>query len=391
MKISAKNVFYDPASQADEKTVCHLLSMAFGFSNERAREYVSHAGVQSFRMVRDAAGSALACAALLNTSHAFGGADIPAANIAHVAITPEARGRGLARPLVDALCEDARSQGALMVSLFASARPVYRKSGFELAGSEILYEADTAAMPARTSVDFFPIALTDDRIVKAYSDKKNNEAGLLDRAAVHWKELTRTPTDALAAYGVGHMRDGPLLAYVLVDASDSETLHVRDWYASNGGMAEALLCFIGRFRSVYPKACWHGGPQDDLIAAMPDKGWRLVHQEEWLARILEPQKALERRGYLLRDALLGMHIEDPDGENLEIGLSLSAGKMTVSDEVPGRTPSITIERPFFASLFTGFSSASQLARRGRLSGSPEAVSLCDLVFSGPQPWVAEHF
>ena len=44
-----------------------------------------------------------------------------------------------------------------MVSLFGSARPVYRKCGFELAGSEIVYEAETAALPARTDVDFFPL------------------------------------------------------------------------------------------------------------------------------------------------------------------------------------------------------------------------------------------
>jgi predicted acetyltransferase len=74
---------------------------------------------------------------------------VPAAGIAHVAIAPEARGRGLARPIVDALCEEPRSEGALIVSLFGSACPVYRKRGFELAGSEILYEASTTALPAK--------------------------------------------------------------------------------------------------------------------------------------------------------------------------------------------------------------------------------------------------
>jgi predicted acetyltransferase len=391
MKKIAISLEFDRAMSGDEDAICRLLAMAFGFSRERAREYVRHAGIASFRMIRDPAGTAKACAAVLMTSHSIGGADVPAANIVHVAIAPEARGQGLARPVVDALCEDARGQGALMVSLFASARPVYRKCGFELAGSEIVYEADTAALPHRTPVTFFPLNVADDRIVAAYAAKGRVEAGLLGRSEVHWKELVRAPTDALAAYGAGKSATGAIDAYVIVDGSDPDVLHIRDWYTANGDMAEAVLCFGGRFRSVYPKVRWHGGPQDDLVAAMPDKGWRLLHQEEWLARILEPAQALECRGYVLRDASLGVRITDADAGDLELSLDLSEGTMRVSRGVRDGLPTVMVDAPFFASLFTGFSSASQLARRGRLSGSSEGVSLCDLVFTGPKPWVAEHF
>lgn len=390
-KIIKDGLTFDLASNGDADVICHLVAMAFGFSRDRANEYVDHAGIGSLRVVRNVAGTVQACAALLMTSHAVGGVDLPAANIAHVAIAPEARGHGLARPLVEVLCEDAGEQGAVMVSLFASARPVYRKCGFELAGSEIVYEADTAALPSRTSVAFFPLDLSDDRIATAYAAKRKAEAGLLGRADTHWKELARAPRDALAAYGAGVSAGGALDAYIIVDASDPDVLHLRDWYAANGDMAEALLCFMSRFASVYPKVRWHGGPQDDLVAAMPDKGWRLFHQEEWLARILDPAAALERRGYVLRDAALGLRIADTEAEGLDLGLDLSAGKMKVTDAVRDGLPTVTVERPFFAGLFTGFSSASQLARRGRLSGSPEAVSLCDLLFAGPRPWVAEHF
>jgi hypothetical protein len=51
-------------------------------------------------------------------------------------------------------------------------------------------------------------------------------------------------------------------------------------------MASALLCFVSRFRPVDPTVRWHCGPHDDLVAAMPDKGWHLDHREDWMARIL---------------------------------------------------------------------------------------------------------
>jgi len=391
MKEFAKNDLVFGQAAGREEDLCRLLTMAFGFSSNRAREYLHNVGIGGFRLLTDAAGEAKACAALLVTSHSVGGMDVPAANIAHVAIAPEARGHGLSRPIVNALCDEARERGALLVTLFASARPVYRKCGFELAGAEIVYEADTAALPAKTSVTFFALPLSDERIAVAYASKRRVETGLLGRAEAHWQELLREPRHALAAYGLGTAQGGLLDAYVIVDSSDPAVLDVRDWYAANGGMAEALLCFLSRFASVYPKVRWHGGPQDDLIAAMPDKGWRLFHQEEWLACIVEPALALERRGYLLRDASLGLRILDLKGGDLELSLELSSGAVRVSQGVRRAMPTVAVERPFFASLFTGFSSASQLSRRGSLSGPSDAVQLCDLVFAGPRPWVAEHF
>ena len=376
------------AVPGDEAPICQQLSLAFGFDGRRAAEYLSHVGLASFRTVRDRSGALSACSALLMTSHHIGGRDVPAANIAHVAIAPEARGQGLARPIVDALSEDARNQGALMVSLFASARPVYRKCGFELAGSEIVYEAETAALPVRTAIDFFQLQSGDPRLPQAYAKKKRNEAGLIGRADVHWKELFRQPADALAVYGAGDPDN--LQAYVIVDASNSDMLEIRDWHADDGAMAEALLSFIGRFRSVYPKARWHGGPQDELVAAMPDKGWRLAHQEEWLARILDPVAALESRGYRETNASFNLRIADTAGD-ADLHLDLRKGAMRVSAAAKDGLPLVSVTGAFFASLFTGFSPASRLMRRGRLLGSPETVQLCDRVFAGPSPWVAEHF
>lgn len=386
MKIIYMRRVMERATTTDAERIGWLMRMAFGMTELRTREYLDHVGTDSFLVLRSGK-EVSACAALLPTRHRFGGGWVRAANIAHVAIAPEARGGGLARPLVNGLAKVARDSGAAMVTLFASARPVYRKCGFELAGSEIVYEAETHALPLRTDLAFASVALDDPRLREAYDAKTIVEAGLLDRTPAHWHEIVREPRDCLSAFCAG---EGALSAYVILDASDSGLLTVRDWYARTGREAAALLAFLGRFRSVYPLVRWHGGPQDDLVAAMPDKGWRIAHQEDWLARILDPKAALEARGYRVREAVLNLRLSDDAGDGSEIALEIAGGQARVRDgSLPG-APSLMISLPFFASLFTGYRSASHLQRQGHVETDEEGARLADLVFAGPPPWLAEH-
>lgn len=376
----------ESANPRDLDEVAELLALAFGFDARRASEYLVNIGLETMFVVRD--GSKLAaCAALLETRQRFGGAWIPSAAIAHLAVAPEARGRGLAIPLVGSLCSEAASRGAAMVTLFASARPVYRKAGFELAGSEMVYEAKTSALPVKTDLDFRRIDLKDHRIREAYDAKTLVEAGLIDRSEGLWRELLREPRHALAAYGVG---ESDLAAYVVVDAADETCLVVRDWFAPTAAAARGVLVFLGRFRSVFPVVRWHGGPHDELVSAMPDKGWRLFHQEEWLARIIEPEMALAVRGYPRTDASLGLSISDPDGRGSDFVLDVADGIPTVRTGAVADLPTLRLDRATFATAFTGFRSVSRLARQGLVAGDPDAVRLGDLLFYGPPPWLAEH-
>ncbi|WP_258589362.1 sterol carrier protein domain-containing protein [Mesorhizobium sp. AR02] len=174
-------------------------------------------------------------------------------------------------------------------------------------------------------------------------------------------------------------------AHLILDMGDEARLDVRDWYAASPDAAQGLLSFLARFRSVYPAVRWHGGPQDDLVAAMPDKGWRLAHQEEWLLRVLDPAAALRQRGYHADDIRLALRI-GPAETALEI--EIRGGAVEVR-EATG--PTVAVQAPAFVQIFTGFRSASKLAQYGQVIGDAAAMRLCDQLFAGPPPWVAEHF
>ncbi|MFZ5673033.1 MAG: GNAT family N-acetyltransferase [Pseudomonadota bacterium] len=376
---------YQPADPADRPAIMRELALAFGFPPERAAEYIDNIGLSHFRVLAGSRGVA-AIAALVRTGHFLGGRSVPAANICHIAIAPQWRGHGLARQLLAELEAEAMAQGAAMTTLFASARPVYRKAGYELAGSEIIYEAETAALPTRLK-DIGFTALAGDiagHLRTAAPDRGAIHNGLLDRADSHWRELLRSPRHALAAYAV----DGDAgRGYALIDTADENCLSLRDWHARDGAAAEAILAFLSGFRSVYPKLRWHGAPNDDLIFAMPDKGWKLLHQEDFMAKIIDPRQALAARGYACPDAQLDFTLVGE--KQTRFGLAISNGKAAVTQ--PGGGAGVSLREIDLAPLFTSYRPASFLARAGRLTGDAAAIALCDLIFAGPLPWSAEHF
>ncbi|CAN7732788.1 GNAT family N-acetyltransferase [Mesorhizobium amorphae] len=382
MKKNSKTTI-EPATTEDTPEIASLLSCAFGFGKTRSGEYIANVGLGALRLLRGEDGRPEACAALLETAHVFHGKPVRAVNIAHLAIAPERRGQGLAVPFVDALCGEAKGNGAAIATLFASTRPVYRKAGFELAGHEIVYEAETASLPAASRLAFERVELDDPRLARAYAAKSTREAGLLTRSSAHWNELRRAPTDALAAY----LAEGET-AYLMLDMGSEDCLIVRDWFAGSPEAAQGLLSFLARFRSVYPAVRWHGAPQDDLVAAMPDKGWRLAHQEEWLARVLDPATALRQRGYNVDAGRLALRIGD-GSPALEI--KVRDGNVEVRQATGAPCPTVTVAAPAFVQLFTGFRSASKLAQYGQVVGDAADIRLCDQFFAGPPPWVAEHF
>ena len=383
-------LIFSKPSESDIPRICQLLTLSFGFSEARALEYVDNVGLSEIALLYTGGTEASGCAGLIATSHVIGGRSVKASNIGHVALAPDARGTGSGISFVRSLCSKAKADGTAMVTLFASARPVYRKAGFAFAGHEIIYEAQTHALPNTKSAGFSNVAVNDPRLQAAYKRKTLASNGLLSRAPFHWKELLREPTHGLSAYA--HiLPSGEIAAYAVLDTHDSNCLHVRDWHVDNQDMAIGLLSFLGRFRSVYPVVQWHGGLVDWLILALPDKGWRFVVHEEWMANVIDPAAAMRQRGYIMASAEIGISLETDMGEAETYTLSVRDHVGVVQPGIASGVATVLVDRVSFASLFTGLHRSSELAHMGTCSGKPDALHLCDSIFSGPSPWVAEHF
>jgi predicted acetyltransferase len=372
------------AETADMPFIVDAYRLAFAFSEAHTLNYVGMTGIDCFRILeRD--GMHAAVWAVISCGHWFGGRAVPAANIAHVAIQPEFRGSGLAADILDMACADAREHGACVASLFASTRPVYRRSGFNLAGHEMIYEAETSELyKVRQDVRCRCIPAAEARAVlePIYRRACLQEAGLLDRHDAHWNSRL-DETGSIPSVFVFGKEEG----YAVIDTSNPDIVEIRDWAALNGAAARQILKFIGTFSTVYGKVRWHGAPHDALIFAMPDKGWSLAHQEEFLMKILDPEGALNARGYACEQAGLTLVIEG-EGQHT-VHLAVRDGKANCVAN--GEGPVLSIRSSHFPGLFSGFRSAAFLQRAGCLKGAPQAIALADRIFAGPPPWVAEHF
>lgn len=374
------------AAKADLSLIVDAYRLAFAFDEERTRNYVEMTGLDCFRVL-EKEGQPAAVWAVVPCGHWFGGQIVPAANIAHVAIQPEFRGGGLAAEILDLSCKDARENGAILASLFASTRPVYRRAGFNLAGHETVYEADTSELyKIRQELFCRRVPLDGARAVlePIYRAACATESGLLERHDAHWNTHLNPLTSVPSVFVFGEAE-----GYAVLDTSHSGLIKIRDWAAINGSAARQILKFVGTFSTVFEKTRWHGAPQDALVFAMPDKGWRLVHQEEFLIRVLDPAAALTGRGYRCSDAELTLVLDG--GEPVPQRISIRGGRATCAPAVDDSGLVLSVQASHFASLYSGFRSASFLQRAGVVSGEAQTIALADKIFAGPSPWVAEHF
>lgn len=373
------------ATMADMPFIIDAYRLAFAFSEAWTQRYVDMTGLDCFRLL-ETGGRPVAVWAVIPCGHWFGGHVVPAANIAHVAIQPEFRGGGMAAEILDLSCEDARRDGACLASLFASTRPVYRRSGFNLAGHEMVYEAQTSELyRIRQDIRCRRVALAEaqDALRPIYESACRTESGLLDRYDAHWNAHLDDTTSVPSVFVFGEDE-----GYAVIDTGNEDRVVIRDWVALNGATARQILKFIGTFSTVYGTVRWHGAPQDALVFAVPDKGWSLVHQEEFLMRVLDPAAALSARGYTCEDGDLTLAIGGSERHALH--LAIRAGKATCTPD-RGDGPLLSIHESQLPSLFSGFRSAGFLRRAGVIEGDREAVTLGDRIFAGPLPWVAEHF
>jgi predicted acetyltransferase len=377
------------AVETDVDFIVKAYASAFAFTRSRTVQYIEDTGLSNFYIIEKGSDPA-AVFALIEAGHWVGGKVIPACNIAHVAISPEHRGSGLAALILDFAGKEALRRGAYVTSLFASTRPVYRKSGFELAGSEMIYEAETSEL-YKIKASFKCRRVSGESLrptlATIYEEHCRDQNGVLKRHSAHWNVLLRAADEELST--LVFEVDGKDVGYIVLDTGNAEYLLLRDWVALTGQAARDILKFLGTFSTVYPSVRWHGAPADQLVFALPDKGWRLVHQEEFLMHVLSPAKALAARGYGQVSGSLKIGVTSETYKQTLL-LTVRDGNATC-EENPAGDADVTVGLAQLATLMTGFRTAHFLHKAGWIIGDGEAIKRCNDIFSGPAPWVGEHF
>lgn len=389
----------------DEQAYLSIIGESLmNYGDEVWTTYLDRVGRENTRSIRRG-GQCVGGLTFFRMGHWFGGRSIPTAGISGVGISPTGRGSGTCRYLLESVMREVHDEGFPLASLYASTQTLYRKIGFEQAGTQILYSLPMQSIASghdrSCPVERFtsPSIKTLARVADRRAAKGN---GQLDRTDGMWQKLL-VPNDRLATktYLFGDVADPE--GYVILKANNPangvpQPLIATDMAVTSRRAMERLLALIRDHRSIFGSFQWYGAPNDPLLLAADEYRSVVVDQMRWMERILSVPAALSQRGYPLGiEATLDLQIEDdlfPDNRgNWRVRIENGTG--TVES---GGAGSLKMDIRTLAPLFTSYLTATELAEQGRIEAAAtdqldaaDQLARADRVFAGPSPWMPEVF
>jgi predicted acetyltransferase len=383
---------YGIATEADVEPLAAVLSQSFHFPLETARKFVERAADQT-RVVRRG-GEIVAGLVIHDMGQWYGGREIPMGGIAAVGVAPHVRGTGVGAVLMAETVRDLRGRGVPLSTLWASTQALYRKVGYEQAGTFCLYEVPTRALPRFPSdLPVHPIDPVEDRdLLKSIAARAPKPTGAVRRDDLLWSHLTNPEKERIFPYVVGPI-DTPE-GYVLLfqmDGEDGYVVFPRDLVALTQAARERIWTLISDHRSIGRTTRFRGGATSEHLLLFPEQEVKVSYSERWMLRITDVPAALAARGYPAHfEGEIHFEVEDgtvPENAGRWV-LTIAGGRGEVE---PGGEGSIRLDVLTLAPLFSGLYPATTLARLGRLSADERSLAKADEAMAGEEPVMVERF
>ncbi len=338
----------------------------------------------------------LSSCSVSRADHWFGGRPVACQHIGAVAVPPEHRGRGVASALMRAVARNGAREGIGLSLLFPATTRLYRKLGWEHAGSYTRYRlAAWDAMPAGPRPSAMRVAQGDAdwvAIRECFLRAAALASGVGARPDRTWEGLR----EAAYHYVLDGEEEGTVDAYVSFDHGHHPDdwryrLEIRDWAAVTPDGLRAVVGLVASHGSL--------GKDARFVASHPDPWLLLIGEQEvkidgalnWMARVLGPTEAIAQRGFpaglsvsvtlTVTDALL------PRAAGPWL-LEIDGGRGTLK---PAGRADVRLDARAFGPLFTGFRDPAQLALGGIADGPPESLALLAAAFAGPPPYMIDFF
>jgi predicted acetyltransferase len=394
------------AESEELEALAPIVGWAFGGGTSRALDWLRAAGAPHVRVAR--LGQRVVGGLVeIPMGQWFGAQSVPTLGLAGVAIAPEARGQGLALGLLRDTLRSARQQGVALSTLYPSTFRMYRKAGYELAGSHCRFTLQLQKL-ARAARPLAVEALDDaaqPALESLYREVARRQNGYLDRGAYVWSRVRRPDMEPARAFGVpgGDGLDGYVYLKVLAPRRAPLELSLSDFVARTPDALASLLAFLGDHFSTVERASWTGGPSDARLLGVSERVIQSNVEDYWMLRLVDVRAALLARGYPPLDAELELDVRDellPENSGRYLlALARGAAHCHASPSVaagagtsaaPG-TPVVRLSVGALAALYTGFATPWQLATAGRLQAGEDAQALLASIFAGPAPGLPDFF
>ena len=348
----------------------------------------------------------------ISLSMSVPGGDLPTAGVTAVTVSPTHRRRGILTELTRRQLDDIRERGEPLAALTASESLIYGRFGYGMAA-----QADRVSIDRRHT-DFVPAApaapggeirfvapeVARERWPPLYERLREARPGMIARTPAWWGALvvprSEKPADGFTRrqyveYSGHSGLEGYASYAVRADSAEGiarGSLRLHELVATNPAAEAALWRYVFGVDLVETIEA-HNRPADDPLLWMladPRLLRRLRLDNLWL-RILDVPSALEGRTYLAAGRLV-LDVRDPFGPwaagRFEINVEDGKAECRPSDAVGD----LTLGAGELAAVYLGGVSPTELARAGRIEGSPEALRLADALFAWhTAPWCADQF
>jgi predicted acetyltransferase len=394
------------AEPEELEALAPIVGWAFGGGTSRALDWLRAAGASHVR-VASLARRVVGGLVEIPMGQWFGAQSVPTLGLAGVAIAPEARGQGLALGLLRDTLRSARQQGVALSTLYPSTFRMYRKAGYELAGSHCRFtlQLQKLARAARPRAVEALDEVAQPALESLYREVARRQNGYLDRGAYVWNRVRRPDMEPARCFGVPGVDgvDGYVYLKVLAPRRAPLELSLSDFVARTPDALASLLAFLGDHFSTVERASWTGGPSDARLLGVPERVIQTSIEDYWMLRLVDVRAALLARGYPPLDAELELDVRDellPENSGrYRLALARGAAQCRFSADVaPGEgaaatpiTPLVRLSVGALAALYTGFATPWQLATAGRLHAAEDAQLLLASIFAGPAPGLPDFF
>ena len=332
----------------------------------------------------------------------FGGRKVPMGGMAGGAVEAAHRGRGVASQLLRHSLTAMRERGEVICTLYPMNHALYRRHGWEIAGTFPRHLLDLRALRdlSKPSGD--------------YTFRRSTEDDLATLRQLHESVVCEEPGNVWYGHDFaarrllnyrGHQdvyvaeRDGGIVGSITLGRHDapegrgSFALEVRNLVAVDLDAELALLHLAGSYHPVAEVAyvVW---PQSYALPLMLGERVMAPHAGGWcwMTRLVDAPGAVAARGYP-DDVDVEVHLDVVDDlvpENS--GPAVLRVKNGQGELYAGGRGDVRLSVGGFAALYTGWASPVRLRRLGLLEGAGEAeLRALDRAFISRTPWAREFF
>ncbi len=386
---------YGPIRDAEVPEMVQMLTWAYTSALSDIDTWIAKAGRDNFRVLRSG-GRLSACLLFIPMGQFFGGHSVPTVGVAGVATPPDLRGSGASIALMEHAIRELAARKVPLSSLYPATRSLYRRVGYEPAGSRLEVSASVRALVAKPDRTLPLRPMTDadkDAVVAAYRTVASRNPGHLDRGAYVWERIHNPRGEAARGFVVGDR--GRVEGYVILYEKRAPThlydLHVNDLVALTPSAHRRLLTFLADHGTLAGSVVWHGAPNDTFVQLLPDRYYEVRRLEHWMLRVVDVPAALAARGYppQLRGQI-ELDVVDPlVAENTgRFVLRVEGGEGHVQR---GGAGTLRLDVRGLAPLYSGLVSPKALAAVGLVEGAADVLAEAGALFASPPPWMPDFF